>query len=315
MTDLNVPGDGELFANIVKSIAAPVFVKDRGRRWIFLNDAYCAFMGYRREELLGKSDHDFFPKEQADRFQEKDEEVFVTRARNLNEETFTDASGVVHTILTSKAVFKNSAGRDVLVGVITDITEIRKTSGELQLFRDLVQNLNDSLFIADPDSAVILDVNKQATESLGYTREEMLGMKVFEYETRLPTMEEWRLHAAEIKRKGGALVVGELKRRDGTVFPVEVNVKYIALDGKEYFATLVRDITERRKMEAAMKELDTLQGLIPICSGCKKIRNDKGGWEKVETYISRHSEAKFSHGLCEACARKLYGDEDWFDAK
>jgi hypothetical protein len=50
----------------------------------------------------------------------------------------------------------------------------------------------------------------------------------------------------------------------------------------------------------------TLRGIIPICSSCKRIRDDKGYWHQVEVYISEHSEADFSHGICEECARKLY---------
>jgi hypothetical protein len=49
-----------------------------------------------------------------------------------------------------------------------------------------------------------------------------------------------------------------------------------------------------------------LRGLLPICSSCKKIRNDQGYWEQIEVYIRDHSEADFSHGICPECAQKLY---------
>jgi CHASE3 domain sensor protein len=63
---------------------------------------------------------------------------------------------------------------------------------------------------------------------------------------------------------------------------------------------------ERDKLKAALSEIKTLSGLIPICSSCKKIRDDKGYWNQVETYIRDHSDAKFSHGLCPECAMRLY---------
>lgn len=56
----------------------------------------------------------------------------------------------------------------------------------------------------------------------------------------------------------------------------------------------------------AKKQLNNLQGLLPICSSCKKIRDDKGYWNQIESYISEHSEAEFSHGICPACMKKLY---------
>jgi hypothetical protein len=50
----------------------------------------------------------------------------------------------------------------------------------------------------------------------------------------------------------------------------------------------------------------TLKGLLPICSACKKIRDDKGYWSQIDAYISKHSEAEFTHGICPECAKKLY---------
>jgi hypothetical protein len=55
-----------------------------------------------------------------------------------------------------------------------------------------------------------------------------------------------------------------------------------------------------------MEEIKTLRGFVPICANCKKIRDDKGYWEQVETYVSKHTEAQFSHSICPECMRKLY---------
>ena len=59
-------------------------------------------------------------------------------------------------------------------------------------------------------------------------------------------------------------------------------------------------------LRKALEEIKTLQGIIPICAGCKKIRDDMGYWEQVESYISKHTEAIFSHGVCPECVKKLY---------
>jgi hypothetical protein len=70
--------------------------------------------------------------------------------------------------------------------------------------------------------------------------------------------------------------------------------------------------TERERLilelQDALANVKTLRGLIPICSSCKKIRNDEGSWTALETYLKQHSEAEFSHGLCADCIRKLYPD-------
>lgn len=63
---------------------------------------------------------------------------------------------------------------------------------------------------------------------------------------------------------------------------------------------------QKKELEKALEEIKTLSGFIPICSHCKKVRDDKGYWNQVEQYISKHSEAKFSHAICPDCMRKLY---------
>jgi hypothetical protein len=74
-------------------------------------------------------------------------------------------------------------------------------------------------------------------------------------------------------------------------------------------------IAKNTQLEDTLKEVRTLQGLIPICANCKKIRDDKGFWQKVEVYLEEHSNARFTHGLCEDCIQKLYGKEKWFREK
>jgi CheY-like chemotaxis protein len=61
-------------------------------------------------------------------------------------------------------------------------------------------------------------------------------------------------------------------------------------------------------LQEAMAQIKTLSGLLPICANCKKIRNDKGYWERIETYIAKHTEAQFTHGICPECVKKLYPD-------
>ncbi len=66
------------------------------------------------------------------------------------------------------------------------------------------------------------------------------------------------------------------------------------------------------ELQKALSEVKTLKGFIPICSSCKKIRDDKGYWNQIESYIREHSEAEFSHGICPECSDTLYGDQEWY---
>jgi len=66
------------------------------------------------------------------------------------------------------------------------------------------------------------------------------------------------------------------------------------------------------ELQLALSEIKTLRGLFPICAHCKKIRDEKGYWNQIESYIEKRSDAKFSHGMCEACSDELYGDQEWY---
>ncbi|MEH2229122.1 MAG: PAS domain S-box protein [Nostoc sp.] len=105
----------------INGISDPIFVKDRQHRWVLLNDRYCDFVGHSREELIGKSDYDFFPQPEADILREKDELVFTTNITNENQDIFTDAQGITHLISTKKSCFEDETGNHFLVGSIRDI--------------------------------------------------------------------------------------------------------------------------------------------------------------------------------------------------
>ena len=73
---------------------------------------------------------------------------------------------------------------------------------------------------------------------------------------------------------------------------------------------LQRSLAERvQQLEDALARVKQLQGLVPICSYCKKIRNDQNFWQQVDTYVSEHSEAQFSHGICPECYEKIVKPE------
>jgi len=78
---------------------------------------------------------------------------------------------------------------------------------------------------------------------------------------------------------------------------------------KERDCRKVREGELRRsndELQKALRDVKVLRGLIPICASCKKIRNDGGFWQQLEEYIGEHSEAEFSHGICQPCVKKLY---------
>ena len=154
------------------------------------------------------------------------------------------------------------------------------------------------------EDGTYLHVNRVFAATLGYTKEEIIGKRI------------WDIFPAEEGDKRYAVV----KKTFETGEPQEIEVHIPLPTGDKYFLTKVRphrdesdridfvicvsiDITELRK---AQDELKTLTGILPICANCKNIRNDRGAWQQLEEYISAHSEAEFSHGICPECTELLY---------
>lgn len=152
---------------MINGISDPIFVKDRQHCWVLLNDTYCNFVGHSREELIGKSDYDFFTQAEADVFQEKDELIFTANITNESQDLFTDAQGITHLISTKKSCFEDETGNKFLVGSIrdiilqrevskvlavtgrvTDTTDLMETLEELQIVEEELRQQNEELAIA-----------------------------------------------------------------------------------------------------------------------------------------------------------------------
>ena len=108
----------------IDSISSPIFVKDTNHQWVLVNDAYCKFIGSSKEEILGKSEPDFFPQEQADIYWAKDELVMLSGSKEIDEEPFTDEQGNNKIIITKKSCFQDLDGNTFLLGMITAINDV-----------------------------------------------------------------------------------------------------------------------------------------------------------------------------------------------
>ncbi|MDX6770946.1 MAG: PAS domain-containing protein [Elusimicrobiota bacterium] len=183
----------EFLERILNGVADPIFVKDRDHRFVFLNDACCALIGREREELLGKSDYDFFPKEQADVFWRQDELVFTSGRADANEETLTDAQGRVHILVTKKTTWTDREGRRLLVGIIRDITEQVTTADELKRSQLLLRHAQKMEAVGRLAGGVAHDFNNLLTAIVG-------GANLL-LET-LPPGHEGRVDAEEVRRAG-----------------------------------------------------------------------------------------------------------------
>ncbi|HAX90320.1 MAG TPA: hypothetical protein DCY91_29810, partial [Cyanobacteria bacterium UBA11370] len=174
-----------LLNHIIDAIPEPIFVKDELHRWVALNEACCKLMGYRRDELIGKSDYDFFPQEEADVFWEKDNLVFSTGQPHENEENFTDAQGQTYLICTKKSVVQDGRGQKLLVGTIRDVSAHRQAQEQLreteQFIRSIYEGVEKSIFVVD-----VWEQGKFRYVSLNPAHERLTGIRSEELGGKTP---------------------------------------------------------------------------------------------------------------------------------
>ena len=125
-------GKHDVLEHIVDAITNPLFVKDEQHRLVVVNDAFCTLLGRPRAKIIGCTDFDFVPAEEARIYQAKDRVVLDTGAADENEEPLTNAAGKQHWILTRKALVRTPDGARYIIGVITDITERKQMEVDLR---------------------------------------------------------------------------------------------------------------------------------------------------------------------------------------
>jgi len=194
----------------------------------------------------------------------------------------------------------------------------RRNQATIAYLAAIVESCQDAIVGITLNGAIV-SWNAGAEALFGYDGNAIIGHSV---EAIIPAYRRGEL--ADIYRRLQCAELIELYDtsglcQDGT--SIEVALTHSPLKdshGQIIGASVVaRDISKRKRQEAerlqliqelteALARVKTLSGLLPICASCKKIRDDKGYWQQVETYISQRSEADFTHGICPGCAERLY---------
>ncbi|MDH4231102.1 MAG: PAS domain S-box protein [Nitrospirota bacterium] len=237
------------------------------------------------------------------------------------EEVRVSREGIVYYEITASPM-KDSEGR-IIAGVeaFRDNTERKRIEEVLrdseERFRKVFENGPIGMVMAGPDFR-ILRANSSVCQMLGYTEQELAGKSLETF-----TCPEDRQKAAELL---GQLMRGQIPlvrlekrcvKKDGEVLWTNLTTTTLRNRRGEvvYVLCMIEDISKRkfaeeereeliRELRDAMTRVKTLSGLLPMCAWCRKVRDDKGYWKKVEAYIEEHSDASFTHGICPECLKK-----------
>ncbi|CCK78702.1 PAS domain-containing protein [Desulfobacula toluolica] len=208
--------------------------------------------------------------------------------------------------------------------MVDEIIKIEKSLG-LPFLQAVLENSSACIILAEASSGKIIYINNAVRIFRGKTDAPLDNIALKEY------VLSWKdLFPDGTPMKNEEMPLARAILNDEIISNEEVIVE---LDNGEYRWALASaspikdengttvagivswlDITDYKEKQIELQktkdEIKTLKGLIPICSSCKKIRDDKGNWSQIEEYIRRHSEAEFSHGICKECIVKLYPDLD-----
>ncbi len=204
---------------------------------------------------------------------------------------------------------------------------LQEAKQKLELIHTMIESTPDAVFIKDRQGRYVF-VNPEAAYLLGQSIEDIIGKGIADFFS--PE------HAQAVETLDGSVMSsGESVTYEDQV-AVDGETRYLLVTrGPMYDSegdldgmfSIARDVTDLKllqkefsekvvELENALEKVQQLEGIIPICSYCKKIRNDEESWQQMEHYISDHSEARFSHGICPDCfeiemdeIRKLRDDE------
>lgn len=246
----------EFLDKIINSITDPIFVMDREHKLVLVNDAQCLLVGLNRQEVLGRSEHDFYPREEADVFSEKDDLVLETGQENINEETLTDGQGITRTMITKKTLYTDRAQNRFVVGIARDITDRKRAEEKLreseERFRRMFEKSRTVTLLVDPGSGSLIDANPAACVFYGYGIDEIKRMNI----SSINTLSGDEIFVEMSRAATESLNQFYFKHRlaSGEVRDVEVHSTPIDLHGRKVLYSIIHDITERRRAEEALRE-------------------------------------------------------------
>jgi len=250
------------FQTLIDNLPDGIFLKDRKCRFVFANQIIADLIGVADPAVLvGKTDHDFYPKEVADTLLADERVVIEKRRRLVNKEEIKSLPSGVRHILTTKVPLID-AKDDVtgLLGITRDVTERSEVEERLrrgeQRYRNLLEQAADGIFLLDQDGNFLM-TNAAICEMLGYARDELPRLNILDtYPEELREIGRARLET--IKSLDALRFEREMKRKDGVLFPAEISWKRLE-DGTIH--GIARDVSERKRLA---QSLDAQRELLQI---------------------------------------------------
>lgn len=221
------------------------------QRFVDANQAMCRMLGYSREELVRRHVPAIHFKKDWPSVSEQFALQAAGKLKLIEAVPMKRKDGSrFHADISTSIV--DMGGKPYMVGVVRDISARKQAEERMNLFRSLIDHSSDAIEVMDLSTLEIVDVNETECRMLGYSREELLGKLVTDIDTQQDEASGKRI-SSEVRKRGNLLVESVHRRKDGSTFPVEVSMTYAVFD-RPYLLAIVRDISERKQAEAALRE-------------------------------------------------------------
>lgn len=236
----------------------------------FINPAGACILGaVEPEEIVGRSIYDFIPPEYHDFVRKRHNQLLEKGDRiPLSEQKICRTNGHLLDVEVS-SISTTYRGQPAVQTVLRDITERKQLQLELARFRAMMDQSGEAIFVVDPPSGRLVDVNETASRLLGYTREELKQLSVMDIVSEEGyTLARWQERAKRIKAAQSPMMVERVyKCKDGATFPVEVMVSYRNFEGQDYVLAVARDISQLAHLEAQLRQAQKLEAVGQLAAG------------------------------------------------
>ncbi|MBU2515279.1 PAS domain S-box protein [bacterium] len=323
---------------LAESMADVVWTLDLEFKTTYVSPSIEKILGFTPEERKMQTLEEMITPDSVQRILEifgeefqRDKKQDTDKDRYLTVETeYYHAKG--HTVWLENSVKAIRDEEGAIIGIYgssRDITSRKQAEEALResekRFRSIVENAEAGYFFVDKEG-IIREVNDAWVRMYKYTSADEIIGKHFLAVQKGEDLAKAKEYVSGLLHGDSNCSTGDFERqcKNGSIGYHTISAGSVLQSGEVVgIEGFIIDTTERKHVEQerekligelkeAIDNIKILEGMLPICASCKKIRDDKGYWNHIESYIEKHTDALFSHGICPECAEQLYGDTKWY---
>lgn len=243
------------YRDLIKNMSEGLGVVDVDGTLIYVNSRIAEMLEYLPEEMIGTHAFAFVAEESMD-LVKKEREKRMEGIGGKFELVFNTKTGKKIIVLVSATPIYRNGKFAGSYAIFTDITDRKKAEEAIEesetKYRTIVENINDALIIHDLKGKII-DANQNASILFGYKQDKIIGKNISNFTTQVSS-KMIALHMEQLTKEGKIVFDSEAQKSDGSIIPINISAKVVSKEGKGIIHSFVRDITERRRAEEALRE-------------------------------------------------------------